>query len=100
MTESQSLAKKTLMGWKSAVTVFVSIFVAGVVATVVATSYIDRTTASKYYEKTAGVVLEEKVRVMEDRSIRQEAKMDTVKDQQTQILMKLGEVNGKLDRIK
>lgn len=92
--------KRTLFGWKTAIGIIVGLFVSGMVTVVITTSYLDDRAAEKFYNKTSGVVLEQKVEVIEERMVRQEQKMDTIDNQQTQILLKLGEVNGKLDHLR
>lgn len=89
--------KKTLLGWKQALALIIGIFSAGVVTVIVTTSYLDDRAAERFYDKSSGLVLEQKVKVIEERATRQEEKMDIIQQQQTQILLKLGEVNGKLD---
>lgn len=89
--------RKTLLGWKQALALIVGIFTAGVATVIVTTSYLDSRAAERFYDKSSGLVLEQKVKVIEERATRQEEKMDIIQQQQTQILLKLGEVNGKLD---
>lgn len=89
--------KKTLLGWKQALALIIGIFTAGIVTVIATTSYLDDRAAERFYDKGSGRVLEEKIKVIEDRATRQEEKMDIIQSQQTQIILKLGEVNGKLD---
>lgn len=97
--EAPTQDRKSLLGWKQALALITGLFLAGVVAVVVTTSYLDERAAEKFYDRTSGVVLEQKVKVIEERAVRQESKLDSIEAQQTQILLKLGEVNGKLDKM-
>lgn len=92
--------KKTLLGWRQALALIIGIFTAGVVTVIITTSYLDDRAADRFYEKSAGLVLEQKVKVIEERATRQEEKLENIQSQQTQILLKLGEVSGKLDNIR
>lgn len=91
--------KKTLLGWKQALALIIGIFSAGVVTVIVTTSYLDERASERFYDKSSGLLLEQKVRVIEERATRQEEKLDNIQEQQIQILLKTGEITGKIDNI-
>ena len=97
MTTPQQSAKSFFLEIRNIVAIIVGLFIAGVTATVVVQNYLDKRAEDRFYEKSNGLVLEQRVLVIEENLRNQTVKMDTMLDQQNQILIQLGEVKGKLD---
>ena len=89
----------TIISWKTAIGIIISIFLAGVVSIVSANSYIETQTEKKYYPIAKALVLETKIENSIFDSQEQSKKLDDIQEQQTEILEKVGEINGKLDII-
>ena len=91
--------KETLFGWKSALSIIVGIFIAGIIAVVTVQGWLDSRIEEKFYQKSQGALLEQRVKNVEETGQDQVKKLDDLKTQQIQILLTIGQVSGKLDAI-
>lgn len=91
--------KETLYNWKSAVGLIIGIFIAGVVSVITVTGYLNDQALDRFYQLTSGQLLEQRVNQMETSSRSQEIKLDQLRESQTVILLKIGEMNSKLDSL-
>lgn len=96
---AETRAIKSFLNMKTLIIAVVSIFIAGVVSVVTVTTYLDDRANDKYYNKGAGQVLELKVQTMEENLKEQSGKMDTLQQQQNQLLMGIGKIEGKIDAL-
>ena len=76
------------------------IFIAGVVSVVTVTTYLDGRANEKYYDRGNGQVLETKIETVEENLRDQSMKLDVLQQQQSQLLMGLGKIEGKLDNLR
>lgn len=90
---------RSFLSVKNLLLAILSIFLAGVGSVVVVTKYLDDRAAEKYFQKTNGQVLEERVHEMEDNFKDQSSKMQVLQQQQNQLLIGVGEIKGKIDSL-
>src|SRR3990167_3054804 len=89
--------KKNLLGWKAAIGFIISIFLAGVISV---TSYLDNRAQTMFYDRNSGLLLEQRVQVMEENLRSQNQKMDTIILQQNQLFLQNAVIIQKIENIK
>jgi len=89
----------TFVNLKSVFIAIISIFLAGVGSVVAVTKYLDERATDRFFEKTNGQVLEQRVRVMEENYKEQSGKMEVLQQQQNQLLIGIGEIKGRIDLV-
>ena len=99
MTKEGNEPKGTLYNWRAAIGLIVGIFIAGVVSVISITGYLNDQAQERFYQLTSGQLLEQRVNQMETSSRSQEVKLDQLRETNTIILIKIGEMNSKLDSI-
>ena len=98
-TELDIKTIKSFLSIKGLLITIISIFIAGVISVVTVTTYLDARADSKYFHQAPGQVLETRVHSMEENIKEQSSKMDVLQQQQGQLLMGLGKIEGKLDTL-
>ena len=92
--------KKNLLGWKAAIGFIISIFLAGVISVITVTSYLDNRAQTMFYDRNSGLLLEQRVQVMEENLRSQNQKMDTIILQQNQLFLQNAVIIQKIENIK
>lgn len=87
----------TLIGWKSALGLMVSLIVAGAVGVVTITTYLDDRATEKFYKREDAAKLEAKITQLEAQLPKFETYLKTIQDQQQSLSIQMGKIEGKLD---
>jgi len=95
--DSSSKAIETFLSIKTLIVAVIGVFVAGIVSVVTVTTYLDSRADEKYYVRSSGYVLESKVQTIEETLKEQSNKIDILQQQQNQLLVGIGRIEGKLD---
>src|SRR3990167_9617921 len=72
---------KTILNWREAIVIIGGIFTAGIISVIAVTNYFDDINEKKFLDKTAGLILEQRVMTLEDSLRMQTITIETIKKQ-------------------